>query len=75
MNRIWWLVLIAIPVAAVVLLAADSPSNSPQFTKDNQLLRPANYRDWVFLSSGLGMNYGAPTAVGLPRVPEQRKVA
>src|SRR5260370_19747765 len=32
---------------------------TPEFTKDNQLVQPANYREWVFLSSGLGMTYGA----------------
>jgi Cytochrome P460 len=35
----------------------DSPSSTPRYTKDNQLLRPDNYREWIFLSSGLGMSY------------------
>ncbi len=29
----------------------------PEYTKDNQLLRPENYREWIYLSSGLGMSY------------------
>jgi len=29
-----------------------------EFTKDGELVRPANYREWIFLSSGLGMTYG-----------------
>src|SRR6476469_8094067 len=35
-----------------------------EFTKDGELIRPANYREWIFLSSGLGMTYGpnAPSA-------------
>ena len=33
----------------------------PQFASDGRLVLPANYREWVFLSSGLGMTYG-PTA-------------
>jgi len=37
--------------------AADAPSDKPQYTSDKKLERPANYRDWVFLSSGLGMSY------------------
>ena len=39
-----------------------------EFTKDGELIRPANYREWIFLSSGLGMTYGpnAPTA-GAPQ--------
>lgn len=28
---------------------------------------PADYRDWVFLSSGLGMTYGTPNANARPR--------
>ena len=39
-------------LSAVALLAA------PEFTPDNQLKRPANYREWIYLSSGLGMTYG-----------------
>lgn len=30
----------------------------PQYVGD-QLTRPANYREWVYVSSGLGMNYNA----------------
>ena len=30
----------------------------PRFTSNGQLIRPDNYREWVFLSSGLGMTYG-----------------
>jgi len=38
---------------------AAGSSNAPQYTADGKMLFPANYREWVFLSSGLGMNYGA----------------
>jgi hypothetical protein len=34
-------------------------ADAPQFTADNALVRPANYREWVWLSSGLGMSYAA----------------
>ncbi len=43
----------------------DSPSPKPQYTKDNQLLWPDNYREWIFLSSGLGMSY-SPSPGGTP---------
>lgn len=33
-------------------------TDGPQFTTDGQLKFPENYREWVFLSSGLGMTYG-----------------
>ena len=29
----------------------------PQYDEKGQLLRPANYREWMFLSAGYGMNY------------------
>jgi len=43
---------------AAALLAADGP----QFTADGQLLLPKDYREWVFVTSGLGMTYGLPEA-------------
>jgi hypothetical protein len=42
-------------------------AQEPQFTKDNRLVRPADYREWIFLSSGLGMTYGPTTAGANPR--------
>lgn len=50
-----------------LLLAASS--NAPQFNDKGELQFPANYREWVFLSSGLGMTYGpaAPGAMENPR--------
>jgi hypothetical protein len=46
-------------IGAGVLLgqAPDRPGDKPQYTNGNQLVRPDNYRDWMFLSSGLGMSY------------------
>lgn len=41
----------------LISAAADSPSPMPQYTAKHELLRPDNYREWVFLSSGLGMSY------------------
>lgn len=54
--------LLAVLTLATALFAASD--DKAQFTKDGALLRPDNYREWVFLSSGLGMTYGpnAPAA-------------
>jgi hypothetical protein len=30
-------------------------AGAPRYTKDGKLLQPADYREWVFLTSGLGM--------------------
>jgi len=45
-------------LAAFTCLAAD---DGPKFTDDGRLLKPENYREWVWLSSGLGMSYGPAT--------------
>ena len=38
---------------------AQAPSgDGPQYASDGKLLRPADYREWVFVTSGLGMTYG-----------------
>ncbi len=61
MRRLIPAFLIVVALAATILLAAspDPTTGRPQYTGDNQLLRPAEYRDWIFLSSGLGMSYSA----------------
>jgi Cytochrome P460/Tetratricopeptide repeat len=45
--------------------AASASAAGPQYTSDGQLLLPENYRQWVYVSSGLGMNYG-PAGDGNP---------
>jgi hypothetical protein len=41
----------------------EAMSDGPQYTAAGQLRFPKDYREWVFLSSGLGMTYG-PAAAG-----------
>jgi Cytochrome P460 len=41
----------------LLLTAATDDSAAPRFTADGALLPPANYREWVYLSSGLDMSY------------------
>lgn len=58
----WAVVVATVAVSLIVWKGfASSPAasaNEPRYTADKKLLRPANYREWVYLSSGLGMNYG-----------------
>ena len=55
-------------LAAFVLTAADqAPADGPSYTSDGRLIRPANYREWIFLSSGLGMTYGPLGSGAEPR--------
>jgi hypothetical protein len=39
-------------------LAAQSRSAAPAYSSSGQLVRPLDYREWVFVTSGLGMTYG-----------------
>ncbi len=50
--------LLAISLLSLNVAAQQSPLEAPRFTSDGELMRPANYREWIFLSSGLGMTYG-----------------
>jgi len=46
------------------LQAQQARPDEPRYTSDGQFMRPDNYREWIYLSSGLGMTYaGAGTAV------------
>ncbi len=48
-----------IAAVCLVMLAAAPEEKSPkaQYDAKGNLLRPADYRDWEFLSAGYGMNY------------------
>jgi hypothetical protein len=37
--------------------ASASAADGPQFTADGKLVRPADYRRWIYVSSGFGMSY------------------
>jgi hypothetical protein len=49
-----------LPVFAVLgLTLFAQTTDEPRYTADGQLIRPDNYREWIYLSSGLGMTYNA----------------
>src|SRR5688572_6350901 len=53
-------------------ITAQGPASSdqPRFLADNELARPENYREWIYLSSGLGMSYNASAnPAGNPNPP------
>jgi hypothetical protein len=37
--------------------AKENEPNAPKYTADGKLIFPANYREWVYLTSGLDMTY------------------
>ena len=62
MKHVWiWgtAVLISLCAGLTQVASQNLPTGPPQYTKNNQLLRPDGYREWIYLSSGLGMNYSA----------------
>jgi len=70
MRRAW--ILIALSVLVVGLAAVkpqaspnnDSSPNVPMYTQDGNLKFPANYREWVYLTSGVDMSYGPAMNMG-----------
>lgn len=78
MKPYWTGVALAIVVAASALAAAQSTSSGSgstgarvtdgvSYSTSGQAMRPTNYREWVYLTTGLGMTYGpAQPAAGRP---------
>jgi hypothetical protein len=58
-------VVVALAAAFVITAAPGSRQSAnagdqhgaPQYTADKQLVMPKDYREWIYLSSGLGMTY------------------
>jgi len=46
------------------LHAQQPASDGPQYVNKTNLVRPANYREWVFIGAGLGMNYDQEASGG-----------
>lgn len=63
------LVLIAAMAVTSFAAAADGPvpahTQAPAYTADGKLIPPADYREWVYLSSGVDMSYN-PKAMASP---------
>ena len=55
-------------ILSAVAITAQTTTDGPQFSADGQLTLPKDYRQWIFLSSGLGMTYG-PAASADPANP------
>jgi hypothetical protein len=52
-------------VLLLPLTAATNGASTPRFAADGALIPPVDYREWVFLSSGLDMSYNeAPSMQG-----------
>ncbi len=51
-------------LAAFMSLVAGSAVAAPAYTADGDLVPPSDYRDWVYLTSGLDMSY-LPGGMGM----------
>lgn len=49
----------AVGIIAAFAGQGSAPPDEPGYTSDGRLLKPEHYREWVWLSSGLGMSYSA----------------
>ena len=47
----------ALLVAQNTPSTAPTNSNTPEYTKDGKLVFPANYREWIYLTTGMDMDY------------------
>ena len=61
-KKYWVLLAIALGVGVALKSQSAPVASGPQFTADHKLILPKDYREWIFLSSGLGMTYGTPEA-------------
>ncbi len=57
-------VLMSVCAAALQVTSPSLRSDLPKYVKGNELARPEGYREWVYLSSGLGMNYSDTNGEG-----------
>jgi len=61
MTRLASLFSLAVFVGAGIVLsaskAAQNAASVPTYTEDGKLVLPANYREWIYLTSGLDMSY------------------
>src|SRR5579862_3208804 len=48
---------VALGLGAALVASAQAPPAGPSYTAKGQLQYPADYRRWVYLSSGLDMSY------------------
>ena len=71
MRKAWPIAVLGVLLGVTFYTSRARPSESlgraagPQYSADGRLEFPEGYREWVYVSSGLGMNYG-PAAGGQP---------
>ena len=49
--------------------AQQAPADGPRFSPANELMRPTDFREWIFVTAGLGMTYNEAVAGAPARIP------
>ena len=57
MKKVFGSVLVLAASLALLGAAPGDKDPRPQYDEKGKLVRPADYREWMFLSAGFGMNY------------------
>jgi hypothetical protein len=57
MKTVLCAVLVLVTCLALLAAAPEEKTPKAQYDGKGQLIRPADYREWMFLSAGYGMNY------------------
>ena len=62
------LVCLAFGIAfSLAVHAQQMPGDGPRYMNETNLVRPTDYREWTFLSSGLGMTYDTERSQSRPQ--------
>jgi hypothetical protein len=54
----WAMRSLLLPFLASAVLSSTLLAGGPKFNQQGELVRPTEYRNWIYLTSGLGMAYG-----------------
>jgi hypothetical protein len=57
-------------VGAIALSGQPAADDGPRYENGTDLIRPDDYREWTFLSSGLAMAYNEDQPAGAPAGPQ-----
>ena len=57
MKNVLCSILVLVACLAPLAAAPDEKAPKAQYDEKGQLIRPADYHEWMFLSAGYGMNY------------------
>jgi hypothetical protein len=73
MKRLLAMAVLGFGAAFLSQITFAQQSDAPAYTPAGELIRPAGFREWIFVTSGLGMTYSDPaprtTGQTAPRTP------